>query len=350
MHLFLARNNMLNKLIQAIEEGTPEERDNAAREICQRRLVELESDLLLLLDHNDEAAREVVVVVLGVLGQQKSMERMTEVAKEDMSTNVRVAAIIAHEYAGKITYDHLWAQIKRFKAQSQVQKDDKATEQPESAKVRETRVPRKRPDVVRISDLEKMAESDKKPFVPYVFRYIDEHRKAVLAVLAAGVIIVSFILFGERDEGVMTHSSPQGSGLVANRIMGRIAAISEFKQVWLDPESPQSRYPMTLELRSMIGDTYGSLFEKVYMNVLPTEEGMNTLGAFWRHINFGPGRKQNDVTLMDQETSGELLLFPNLAGINLMLKAGEEDVAFQHLFQNDPDLEISIEVDGVEIR
>ena len=100
----------------------------------------------------------------------------------------------------------------------------------------------------------------------------------------------------------------------------------------------------------MTGDTYGDLFQRVYSNSLSTEEGYNTIGAFWRHINFGTNSKQNLINLMEMETEGELLLFPNFAAMSLKLLSESGSVSYQILNNSDPELEINIRVNEVIVR
>ncbi len=82
---------MQEKLIKLIEEGSKEERDKAAGEICQRRLTKHLDDILLMLVNSDENVRETAVMILSVIGDEKSLMRLNEISKNDPATNVRVS-------------------------------------------------------------------------------------------------------------------------------------------------------------------------------------------------------------------------------------------------------------------
>ncbi|MFC1557328.1 HEAT repeat domain-containing protein [candidate division KSB1 bacterium] len=347
---------MYKGLIQKLISGPGKERENAAREICQRRMMSLESDLIELLGHGEKEVREYAVIILGVIGSKDAIGKINELSKNDPATDVRIAAIITREYAGKITYDHLIAEIRRFRSTEHAEQE-KDTSPDMSAVEEESKAlesgKKARPSVMRVADLERKEELESRRLGVSFFGYCmdlfgkNKLRAASLftAVVIIGGIAVFFLMKGEvQEEQAVRQRS------VADVIKERITAIDKFKRNSLDPNNPESMYPRTLELRTMTGDTYGTLFESVYSNVYPTEKGMNTLGAFWRHINFGTGRKQNEIDLMDQETVGELLLFPNFAAFNILLLSEEGSVAYQGLNKNDPDLEIRVEVDNVVVR
>ncbi|MFC1477740.1 HEAT repeat domain-containing protein [candidate division KSB1 bacterium] len=346
------------KLLHIIVEGPPEEREEAAREICQRRMDDMLDRVVGLLEQPDEDVRVTAAAILGVFGRNDTLGILDSLSKGDPALDVRVAAIISRQYAGKLTYDHLMAEIKRFQKSEAAQKDMEPDLKDAKAKsdkpddvVFDTRP---EPRVRRLADLEEEALRKERTFsiasiLAALGTVLRKNKIYAAAAACAAVVIIVFIFTANDDEASKPEIKP-GSALLGNVIKERIAGITEFKAKWLDPDSPDSRYPMTLEIRTMGGDTYGGLFDNVYSGIIPTKAGINTLGAFWRHINFGTDRKQNEINLMEKETSGELLLFPNFAALNLLLQAEEESLAMQQLFGQDPDLEVRIEVNDVLVR
>jgi len=319
---------MKSQLIKTIEKGSPGEREKAAIEICQRRITGVVDDLLSLLVHKETSVRELVAVILGVIGDKKAIDALNEISRSDSDTNVRVAAIVAREYAGKLTYNRLKAEIKRYHGDHD-KEEKRETELPEPGSEKGSRKSRRRRGPV----IREMPVPEKPEKAALITKVLWKQNRRVLipflVIVALGTLAGALILSRTRTDRESPAASVQGSAAVANMIKERIAAIDKFKRTSLDPESPASMYPMTLELRTITGDTYGDLFEKVYAHVLPTETGLNTLGAFWRHVNFGSGEKQYDPDLMEQETSGELLLFPNPAALNLVLDVKNSSMAFQ---------------------
>jgi len=339
---------MKAQLIKMIVEGSAEDRDKAGLEICQSKMLDLHDDLQILLNHHDEKIREIAVIILGVFGQEQSIDQLKSMSKSDPSACVRVAAIIAREYAGKLTYEQLKTEIRRFRKGSQPDEDES-----EEAEKADTSRKNARPRVRSIADLEEEAKGQK----GFVFSLhgisglLADHKIKMIA--AASVVLIVFIgirLFPGSDVIAPEKVSKIGSKAIGESIIERIEGISEFKSRWLHPESPESRYPMTLELRTIEGDTYGSLFERVYGSIFSTNVGMNTLGAFWRNINFGLDPKHNDEALMGTETEGELLLFPNLPAMHVLMQVGEGDAAYQGLNNADPDISIQIEIDNVTVK
>jgi len=349
---------MNSKLIQVITRGTPEEMDAAAREICQSRMKELVNDLVEQLQHPDSLVRETVAVILGVLGGKESVKHLSALGKSDPETNVRIASIIARENAGKLTYDRLKNEIKRFHHESLSEQEKKKLAAQRIADKSET-TERKMPEVKRISGEEIIKEKETAEkisgFLPGLKRIMFTWKAAIVAGFLIVLVLVVFVLNVDREGKFVGIDKPEefpisGSKAVGLLIKERIAAINKFKSTYLNPDNPASKYPMTLEIRSIPGDTYGDLFDKVYSDIFGTEIGMNTMGAFWRHVNFGTGRTQNLVDLMERETSGELLLFPSPAAMNVILNVEKGSLAFQTINKFDPDLEITIRVDNVVVR
>ena len=345
---------MNSKLIQAIIRGAAEEMEAAAQEICQNRMKELIDELVEQLQHPDSSVRETIAVILGVLGGEKSIKLLSDLGKSDPKTNVRIAAMIARENAGKMTYDRLKKEIRRFHHDSLAEQDKEKQETRRTAGKPET-TGRKIPEVKRISG-EKIPEKKEKTgkissFLPGVKKIMFTWKTALIAAALIIVVVLGLYLKGKFVGNGKPEESPiHSSEAVGMLIKERINAIDKFKSTYLNPESPASRFPMTLEIRTIPGDTYGDLFEKAYYNIFGTETGMNTLGAFWRHVNFGSDRTQNLVDLMERETEGELLLFPSPAAMNVILNLEKGSLAFQTINKFDPDLDITIRVDNVVVR
>lgn len=349
---------MNSKLIQAITRGTPEEMESAAREICQSRMKELIDDLVEQLKHPDSAVRETVAVILGVLGGEESVKHLSALSKSDHETNVRMASIIARENAGKLTYDRLKNEIKRFHHESLAEQDKKKPEAQKAADEFET-TERKMPEVKRISGEEILKDKETAEkvggFLPGLRKIMFTWKAAIAAGILIVIILVVLVLSVDREEEFVGIDKPEESPISGSEAVGllikeKIAAINKFKSTYLNPDSPASKFPMTLEIRSIPGDTYGDLFDKIYSDIFGTEIGMNTMGAFWRHVNFGTDRTQNLVDLMERETEGELLLFPSPAAMNVILNVEKGSLAFQTINKFDPDLEVTIRVDNVVVR
>ncbi len=342
---------MSSKLLKSLVSDNSAEREAAAVEICQARMHELVDDLINTLPNKEPSIRECISMVLGVLGGDKAVEFLDMIGKNDPETDVRIAAIISKEYAGKITLQKLQKEIKVFRGEKltgEKGKDEKAIE--EKPKKKKDRPPE--PEIKRISDLEdELNGKGKKSGIAGVLNYLYEKKYlsitlSVLIIIAAVILVRGFV-FTEKQAG---REVIGGNKTVAQFIKERIAAIDEFKSTSLNPDDPAYRLPKTLELRSMAGDTYGDLFSKVYSNILTTEEGINTLGAFWRKINFGASDKLNLINLMELETDGETLLFPNPEAINLLLVVEEGSVSYHNINSFDPDLEINIRINSVTVK
>lgn len=331
---------MSSKLIKLIESGSKEERESAAKEICQSRNDKNIEELIKLLHNVDPEIREVSAIVLGVLGGKEAEKYLHVVEKNDPETNVRITAIICKEYLGKTTFDNLRTEIRRFRGDS----IDKTVK-----KINEIEVPKPKstPKINRVVD----PAVTKKVDISKMFLTLwSDHRLATIASIIVVIVpIFYFTMFNTTSE-LTSFSKNIDQNSLANIIKNRIIDIGKFKDESLNFDNPISLRPKTLELKSIAGDTYGDLFDRVYSDVISTEEGYNTLGAFWRHINFSTNSKQNLVNLMTMETQGELLLFPNFSAMSLKLVSQEGTVSYQILNNSDPDLEINIRVNEVIVR
>ncbi|MFC1555297.1 hypothetical protein ACFL7D_11750, partial [candidate division KSB1 bacterium] len=218
---------------------------------------------------------------------------------------------------------------------------------------KEDRKKTKTPEIKRIDELEEIVRKDRKKSKLLGVKRLVSLKPLYVSMAIILIVICVYVLknltIPDNSEGD-PEESISASKAFALMITERNDAIIKFKEVYLDPDNPLSKNPMTLELRSMSGDTYGELFDKVYRGFITSEEGLNTLGAFWRNANFGPDKTKNDIDLMNRETSGELLLFPNPASFNLKLLVEEGDAAYQYFNNIDPDIEIGIWIDGVIIK
>ena len=341
---------MGDKLIESILNGTADERDAAARQICQSRIVALVERLAEYIHKASPAGRETIAIIFGVLKTKESTRMLNELSKKDPEANVRIAALISKQYAGKATFDHILSEIRKFHKEEVSDKPETETEKvaPDTQVKKENL---SSPRIHRISEsIEDTVKGDHKKestiLKPLIRRKTIFYVAAVILLVIAGVYIKGAFLDGEDS----LSGTTSGSRSVARIIIERIAEMEKFKSTSLNPDNPASTYPMTREIRTVTGDTYGSLFERVYGNIIGTDVGLNTLGASLRHVNFGNSRIQNEVDLMDQETYGELLLFPNLAALNLVLQVEDGSLAYHTLNNSDPDLEITVRIDNVVVR
>lgn len=339
---------MDDKLIESILNGAADERDAAARQICQSRIVALVERLAQYIHRASPAGRETIAIIFGVLKTKESTRMLNELSKKDPEANVRIAALISQQYAGKATFDHILSEIRKFHKEEVSEKPETETVAPDTQVKKENL---SFPRIHRISEsIEDTVKGDHKKestiLKPLTGRKTIFYVAAVILLVIAGVYIKGAFLDGEDS----LSGTTSGSRSVARIIIERIAEMEKFKSTSLNPDNPASIYPMTLEIRTVTGDTYGSLFERVYGNIIGTDVGLNTLGASWRHVNFGNSRIQNEVDLMDQETYGELLLFPNPAALNLVLQVEDGSLAYHTLNNSDPDLEITVRIDNVVVR
>ena len=336
-------------IVEIVLNGNPTDRDLVARQICQSRKKDILKTLWDNVHTADAGAREVIIKIAGVLGGLEFSQEIEDLSKKDPEANVRIAAIVAKQYLGKVTYDKLSDEINRFNFEETGESGQ--TIQPTVQEVpAQTESQTSAPKVKFAGDSEEQKnDPDQSRGVPTFLS-----KKVLIAGLC--IVMVATVLYMNRthfeSDQEVDRQIPQSPGrqAIALTIKERIDAVNKFKAMYLDPESPASRFPMTLELRSMQGDTYGDLFERVYGNILGTETGMNTIGAFWRHMNFGTSETQNMIDLMDMETESELLLFPNPVSMGLQLNLNEGSAAYQSFNNEDPDLEISIRVNSVVVR
>lgn len=341
---------MDQKLIQRILDGSPEERESAARQICQSRKKDTAAELVNQLHRASPSTREIIAIICGVLGGKDHIKNLTKLSKTDPEANVRIAAIISHQYVGKTTFDQLRSEIRNFhKEEDPAKKKEIQQKRPQKSNYKKPVI--STPEMRSVSERKTKEEND------------DAERETSLLskfqtkkILSSAVLITIVLMIALISKYIISNSNENKQIVEAGRmsisaiIKERFSAIEKFKKTNLDPENPASKYPMTLEIRTVSGDVYGDLFEAIYGNVLGTEIGMNTLGAFWRHVNFGSDKMQNLTDLMEQESSGELLLFPNPAALNMILDVENGSLSYQTLNNFDPDLVIMIRVDNVVVR
>ena len=341
---------MDKKLIQIILDGSAEERENAARQICQSRKKDTAAELVNQLHLASPSTREIIAIITGVFGGKDNIQNLTKLSKTDPEANVRIAAIISRQFAGKMTFDQLRSEIRNFhKDESPVKQKEIQEKQPVENN-REKQVLGS-PEMRSISARETKEENDDPKREMSLLSKFQTKKVLSIAVLVTIVLMIAliskYVILNGNENKQIVEARRMSIGAI---IKERFTAIEKFKSTNLNPENPASKYPMTLEIRTVSGDVYGDLFEAIYGNVMGTEIGMNTLGAFWRHVNFGNDKMQNLADLMEQETSGELLLFPNPAALNMILDVENGSLSYQTLNNFDPDLVITIRVDNVVVR
>jgi len=332
---------MKKELLKNIISGSKVERDSAANEICRSKMTDLIDDLIPLMQNINPEVREICTIILGVLGGKKAEEYLIAVSKNDPETNVRIAAIISRQFIGKTTIENLISEIRRFRGDKEESNDKKPPMSVEQA----------------MEDKEiRQAQSSKKLTTPSgsrlagLFNLIRTNRIAQGSIFVISLIFVFIIYNSIRNDNTDINKREKSSKESLEQfILDRILTIDNFKKTALNSSSPLSQFPRTLELKSISGDTYGDLFNRVYSNILTNPIGLNTIGAFWRHMNFGIDKKQNIIDLMDMETSGETLLFPNFAAMNLKLDVVEGTISY-HTLNNKKDIEINIRIDDVIVR
>jgi len=341
---------MHSRQLKSIVSENAAERETAAEEICQSRMHDIIEDLIKLLPVQVPDVREIICMVLGVLGGEVSVKFLDVIGKNDPETDVRIAAIISKEYAGKATLQKLQKEIRVFRGEKLSSENDDV-EKSINEPAKKSKEKKTKPEVLKLSDLEdELDDADKKGFIAKLLKPVIEKKYLAISfgllIIIASALLIRDISFQEQyDRNVL-----EGSKTIAQFIKERIASVDNFKRTSLNPDDPAYRLPKTLELRSIAGDTYGDLFLKVYSDILTSEEGFNTLGAFWRRINFGSSNKLNLVDLMELETDSEVLLFPNPEAINLLLDVQEGSISFQNINSFDPDLEINIRINSVVIK
>lgn len=334
---------MSQKLIEIIESGSKEERESAAKEICQTRNDSNIDKLIKLLHNVNPEVREISAIILGVLGGKEAAKYLQVVEKNDPETNVRIAAIICKEYLGKTTFDNLRAEIRRFRGESI---DEQKSNEKNVPKTKQTTAPK----IKRVVRPNEHKDKNSNQILILLNQLWANYKLATIGLVL--VILIPLIYFWgiENTETTNNFSTSSGQMSLAEIIQNRIIDTAKFKDESLNFNNPISSRPKTLELKSIAGDTYGELFDKVYSESITSEEGYNTLGAFWRHINFSTDIKQNLVDLMQMETEGELLLFPNFAAMSLKLISEPESISYQIINNSDPELEINIRVNEVIVR
>ncbi len=239
-------------------------------------------------------------------------------------------------------------EIKKFHHESAVEEEPESPERKQEQTVQKEK--ERTSPVVKHAGAEIVSKSENdRPEGPGIKNLFTLRILFVACIVVVAGIGIYTLFNTDNDEGPGGRRLA-GSAAIAMMIKERIEAVNKFKSMYLDPENPASRFPMTLELRSFPGETYGDLFERVYGNTTGTETGMNTLGAFWRHMNFGNSGTQNIVELMEKETEDELLLFPNPTAMDIQLDLEEGSVTFQSINCFDPDLEVSVRVNNVTVR
>ncbi len=270
--------------IVTILEGSPDERELAALRICQTRRSDALIGLWQYMESADSGVRELIVKIAGVLGGAEYGKKLELLSKKDPEVNVRIAAIIAQQHLGRITYDRLSDEIKKFHHESAVEEEPESPERKQEQTVQKEK--ERTSPVVKHAGAEIVSKSENdRPEGPGIKNLFTLRILFVACIVVVAGIGIYILFNTDNDEGPGGRRLA-GSAAIAMMIKERIEAVNKFKSMYLDPENPASRFPMTLELRSFPGETYGDLFERVYGNTTGTETGMNTLGAFWRHMNF----------------------------------------------------------------
>ncbi len=337
---------MDKSLLNILLMGDDGEREHAAVEICRTKPENIVEKLTDHINNHNPRVRETLAMVLGVIGGDEYVGILDEISKTDQDINVRIAAIIAKEHAGKTTFQLLKAEIKKFRGERPAEEQEEDSKSENKHEVKKAEPPVKKPKIRNLTELDKNDKKSKN-IVPEFLQKRKVISLAVFFVIASSAML--YLFFPDSEESSV-YKAKTGEKTLGEIIQDRISAIDDFKRTSLNPGDPASRLPQTLELPTIIGDTYGDLFLKVYSNLIDTEEGLNTIGAMWRIINFKEMEWFNDPELMNRETAGEVLLFPNFNAMHLSLDVEKGSVSYQMLNKADKDLEINIRVKSVIVK
>ena len=312
-------------LVRKIQFGNPEEKEIAAEHLCRDRMRGAAGSVIKLLQSEDPLVRGIAVIILGVLGVKKDL--LNSIHKSDESPDVQLAAEVMLKYFGNISYIDAKNEISIAKyGPSPEEQDDVGIE--------------KQAEIIEKEE-EEEKELEKKH---------KRIKRSILVLITAFCLVAAVILIVMFSGGVDEEIAvPEKEVTFADQIRGRIEKVAEFKKDLIsyrdDPTAPN-----TIFLRSYSGDTYGSLFEKIYDVPDLSISGMNTIFSFFRKYNFTGLENEKDPGLFEKETINENLIFPNLEAMNLRYDLIEGSAAYEALFDPIDSLEISITIEMLEVK
>ena len=312
-------------LVDELGSGDKESMERAGTLICKSSEIEFVKEVMSLLKNKNPEVRLNAVMVLGVMGNEKALKKIGKLKGFDKDKSVRVAASIAFENFKKVSYQELKSKIKNEIIEKVYKKE------------------------IELPEKEKTEDLLEEEFYPY------QKKSPLLVIIGISLLFIVFLLLivylGTpvfKVKVVPEYST--GVKKINQLIKERIKRIQDFKKDYLLPDGAQSRYPTTISLPTFFGDTYGEVAYRVYSAPEFKKAGMNTILAFWRKHNFISLDMERRVDLMELETDGEKLIFPNFSAMRIKFSLKEGSAANQAINKIDDDVEINVIVDKVVLK
>ncbi len=330
------------KLAEAIKNGSPEQKDAAAREISEARDITMIENIVELLKEYNPMVRGVAAIIISVYGVQYTKKLLIDLQDEESDHTVRITGMLGVKYFGKITYDKLKEEIKNYSSgvleieEPEIKKPSEPPEKEKSAVKRKSVKKKQKPGTVKKPEEAKKKKKILWPVIITLFSFV--------------IIIIAVAFFAKNRFGTKTVKPVSRPKTVAEKLTERNRTITDFKAKNLSPETPESKRPFAAAVESMYGDTYESVVKRIYTMPIFEETGMNTVLASWRKINFPEGRDQRSKYLFGKETSSETLIFPNLPGMHLKYNLKEGTLAREAVLKPNKDVKIYLIVDKVTVK
>lgn len=302
-------------------------RERAAALICNIREIPFMKEIVDLLKHENPEVRIQALTVLGIIGGHREHKKIQKSMKSDVNISVRIAAMVILERLGKSSFRDL------------------------NKVVRNAII-----DKVYKKKIEMQTRGGALSWTSFeeVLSFRNKRQSfGVLGgvILAAAVVVIMFLYNNKSFIKIkQVEKKTVQPEKMSKKIMQRIKDVQDFKQNALSPGGEDSKNSVTMSLNTHYGDTYGDVAQMVYSVQEFQKSGMNTLMAFWRKHNFPTAKMERKKDIMNIDTDGETLVFPNLPAMRIRYSLEEGTAAHQVIEKPDNDVIIKVTVDKVVVK
>ncbi len=311
-------------LLSELTSGDNEAMERAATLICRSDKAECIKKVSKLLNNKDSKIRTNAIIILSVVGDEKSFKKIEKLKRKDKNENVRIAASVALKNFGNLEFQKLKSKVKKNVIDKVYKKD------------------------IELPDEEIFGGSagDEKVF----------KSKRSLIFKIAGIVcfllfLVIIIMFHSKNifKFKSIPTSAPSVKKINELLKERRDKIYNFKKDYLLPGGAYSKFPMTFSMPTYFGDSYSDVVYSVYDAPEFQKSGMNTMLAFWRKHNFASLKDERRENLFQLKTDGEKLIFPNYSAMRINFSLEKGSVAEQALNKTDS-VEINVIVDKVILK
>ena len=302
-------------------------RERAAALICNMREIPFVKEIVDLLKNENPDVRIQALTVLGIIGGNKEQKKIRKSMKSDVNISVRIAAMVILERFGKSSFRNL----------------NKVVRNAIIDKVYKKKIEMQtRGGVLSWTSFKGVLS----------FRDKQQSFRVLGGILLTAAVVVILLLYNNKSfiNIKQVEKKTVQPEKMSKKIMQRIKDVQDFKQNALLPGGKDSKNPVTITLNTRYGDKYGDLAQSVYSVREFHKSGMNTLLAFWRKYNFPTIKMERRKDIMDIDTDGETLIFPNLPAMRIRYSLEEGTAAQQVIEKPGNDVIIKVTVDKVVVK